>query len=390
MSETKANGLGLDQLTTQLKGEKSFVVDNIPPAPPELGTPPPTPEPIDTPPGDPIDPMKQKIDISDAIAKPVETSEPPAPKDTQDASLFAPFANVLREQGILTQEILDEIDVNSSTDLASAIQKVISSEAKIHTDHYINGRSEEARQFIEMIDAGVPLHQAKEISTQSVGLKQFDGDALSGDKALQEKAVKMYFQALNMEDAEIKDQLEYFADTDKLYDKAVGYVSKLKAHEAAMKERSVAQAEEQAAARKAAMKKDLADLRTTVYDQNEIVPGKPLNDAMKKKLFESITTPVGTDPNSGQPINSVALQRSKDPVGFEIKLHYLNALGVFEDKWDGIISSAKTDAAKDFEKALRTTKPVSGTTPVSSPEAEATSQKLVDSFKEMKRQLNKS
>lgn len=389
-------GLGLDQLTKQIKGQEAFVVDNNPPAPPV--------EPAGADPKPPVndgddkntktpDILKEPIQVSDANARNVDdNNNPPAPKGNDDASSpFAPFANVLKEQGVLYDEVLEGVDLNSVEGFVEAIQRTIEHNTNSYKEQFIAERSPEVKNFIEMIEQGIPLEEAQRMTSNQLSIRDFTEDKLSSNKELQKKAITMYLSTLDMSEDEIRDQIEYFEDTDKLYNKAVGFSTKLKQYyeqeEQSKKEQMRAQEENY---RKQA-EEQVSKLKDTVFKTSEIIPGRPLNDKVKEKLFASITTPAGKDPNTGQPLNKVALKRMEDPISFEIKLHYLHELGVFDDKWDGIISSAKSQAVKDFEKALKTTSTPSGKSPVYQPESGANkAQEVVDSFKQLKEQLQKS
>jgi hypothetical protein len=393
-------GLGLDQLAKQVKGPEAFSIEPTPAPAPE-----PTPQP--TPGQDPapkpqdanppiVDPLKIPINISDANARNVDNNiqNPPVPKDTNDASSpFAPFANVLKEQGVIFDEALEGVDLNTIDGLVNAIQKTIEFNAENYRKNYVSQRSEEAQRFIEMIDQGVPIEEAKNVVSVYGSIKQFTPENLSSNKDLQKKAVETYLRTVaDMSDDDIKDQIEYFQDTDKLYDKAVGFSSKLKEYYEQEELQKIQQVKQQEELYKKQAEEQIKGLKEKVNGIAEIIPGKPLNDNLKKKLFESITTPVAQDPSTGQYLNKVAQKRMEDPVSFEIKLHYLHELGVFDDKWDGIISSAKSEAVKDLEKALRNnTSQVTGKAPVYSPEKQSDESKsIVDSFKQLKQQLQQT
>lgn len=392
-------GLGLDQLSKQIKGGESFTPTPAPavdPTPDPVPAPVAQPEPKQTPaePGnnEPVNPLKIPINISDANARNVDPqNNPPAPKNTDDASSpFAPFANVLKEQGVLFDEVLEGVDVNSIDGLVSAIQKTIEYNAENYRKNYVSQRSEEAQRFINMIDQGVPLEEAKEVVSNLASIKNFNEQSLAQDKSLQKKAVETYLRTVaDMSDEDIKDQIDYFEDTDKLYSKAVGFSAKLKEHYEQEELQKIEQIKQQEELYKKQAQEQINGLKQKVDGITEIIPGKPLNDSIKKKLFESITTPVAQDPATGQYVNKVAQKRMEDPISFEIKLHYLNELGVFDDKWDGIISSAKSEAVKELEKSLRNnTSQASGKAPVYSPEtASEGSKSIVDSFIQLKQQL---
>ena len=98
-------------------------------------------------------------------------------------------------------------------------------------------------------------------------------------------------------------------------------------------------------------KAQLVNIKKQIDDTEEILPGIQLNKGVKDKLYQSMTTIVATDENN-RPMNAVMAMRAKDPLGFEKKLHYYASIGLFNEKPDmtKIMSTAKTNAAKEFEE----------------------------------------
>lgn len=406
-------GIGLDQLKQQMTGKKGFVVPTKEPegggtAPKPASPPSPTPKAEE--PREPS-PLDKPIEISDATAQPTpqapvepkkeepsgepkpednKVTEPPVPKDNQDASPFAPFANVLKERGALTEQALEGLEVNTVDDLVQAMRKQIELEAAAHDQARQNTYTPQAQEFVNMYNKGVDASTAKGVVDKGQVIGSFTDESLT-ESDTQKQAVTMYFESLNMDSEDIKSQIQYLEDTDQLYAKSKAYADKLKKGLAAEKEALVKQAEAQKAAQQEAIQKELSDLKNKVFDVKEIVPNKPINDSLKEQLFQSMTTAVGTDPYTGQPINSVAQKRMEDPHAWEMKLHYLHLIGVFDDKWDGILNSAKTDAVKDFEKQLQTTQTKQGTQPVIHKDdtSENKTKDLLAGFNKFKQELNR-
>jgi len=391
--------LGLDQLAKQIKGEGSFVIPETTPKPADI----PDDKVVENQEGnvnqntngdesledDNI--LNKPIDISDAVNIPPSSSddnEPPAPKDTQDASLFTPFANVLKEQGVLNEELLKDKKLESIDDLVSVMKEQIDTQAKTYAEAQKQSLTPKGREYLNLIEQGVsPDNALSTVNTEEL-VNGYTAERLE-DINIQKEAVSLYLQSLNTEDSEIKDQLQYLEDMGKLEEKAKTYVSKMQESIKQQKEYLKQQSIQQQELQRKNMETELENLKKKVFTVKEIVPGKVLNDSLKDQLFKSMTTAVGTDPNTGQPINAVAAKRLEDPHSWEMKVHYLTLLGVFDDKWDGILNSVKTDAVKDFEKALRTTSPVTGAPPVMSDDVPDKTKDLLAGFAKFKQALNK-
>ena len=98
----------------------------------------------------------------------------------------------------------------------------------------------------------------------------------------------------------------------------------------------------------------LEEIQTAVNKTEEIVPGISLTKRAKEKLYQSLTDVVGTTQN-GQAMNAVMKKRSENPLQFEITLHYLNNLGVFDGDFSKFIASGNTTATQKLKKTLENT-----------------------------------
>ena len=98
-------------------------------------------------------------------------------------------------------------------------------------------------------------------------------------------------------------------------------------------------------------KKQLGILKTEIEKVTEIVPGLKLNAKVKASLYETLTTPAEQLSN-GQWINSLYAKRAKDPIAWDIKVAYLDQLGIFDGKWDQIIKGGKSAAVKELSQKM--------------------------------------
>jgi len=114
----------------------------------------------------------------------------------------------------------------------------------------------------------------------------------------------------------------------------------------------VAEAESQRVAADEATRATIAQMNKTIEETKEIIPGKALNKTSRDKISNSMTQIVGKDAY-GNNMNAVQATRAKNPIDFEMKLHYLNSLGVFEGDFSSLVKSAKTKAISALDKKLQ-------------------------------------
>ena len=72
---------------------------------------------------------------------------------------------------------------------------------------------------------------------------------------------------------------------------------------------------------------------------------------MKKRTLNSMLNIVGNDPQ-GNPMNGIMKARSTDPVAFDMNVAYMIELTNNFTDFSKINATAKTNATKEFEKAL--------------------------------------
>lgn len=331
------------------------------------------------------------IDISEAIAINTGDNNNNNPPLKDSSSPFIPFANVLIEGGIFDEESVKDIDFSTEEGLVQAISKRINLEVDNFKQQYIQEKDPEVRQFMELIGKGISHDDASRIVLDESTVNKYSDTNLKDNEDLQKEVITKYLKMFdeNITNEEIEEQLEYLSDTSKLESKSIVLANKLKEKITSEKQTLIekqTQLEEQA---KVNMQKQLEDVKTLVLNKKEIIPGKVLNDEIKNKIFESMVTAVGKDPVSGQPINKIAQKRLENPVEFEITLHYLNELGVFDGNWNGITNTIKSNAVKELEKSLSNSSPINGTNPSYNQQNNKGAEDILNSFKALRSSLNK-
>ena len=101
-------------------------------------------------------------------------------------------------------------------------------------------------------------------------------------------------------------------------------------------------------------KKTLEDIQTAVDKSEEIIPGIALTKRAKEKLYTSLTAVVNKS-EDGMPMNAVMAKRAQDPLKFELVLHYLNNLGVFDGDFSKLKQKETTSAVQTLKKQLENT-----------------------------------
>ena len=173
------------------------------------------------------------------------------------------------------------------------------------------------------VEEGVPLEDLLKVDRAKLTYNSISEDVLREDSELQKKIAREYYkETTRFSDSRIDKEIERLDQLGDLSEETIGYLSELKNITEQKEEglRNLAkQQQEQARAQQLQI---LEDFQNTLKSTKEVIPGLPVNDVTKDKIYKSLTTVVGID-EYGNPLNNIAMARSTDPIGFEIKLAYL-------------------------------------------------------------------
>lgn len=275
-----------------------------------------------------------------------QQDDPHQKNPPSDSPLYH-FANYLKDEGIFAEEDLEDFDGTPDA-LASKITKL----ADILAEQKLQNHTPEARKFIELLNKGVEAEEAKQIVEKSIEISKINEEVLEDSIEAQKRVIREYLAKTGVPEEDINEQLEFFEDTDKLYQKSVNYYSKLKNIQEKEEQLAAEKAEKLNKQREEEYKAQMEDLKKKVFELKEVIPGFELSKAMKEKIYKNITTPAKIE--DGVPISAVGLKRMKDPVQFEITLNLLNELGVFDGKFDLLLNAGKKKSVQELENAIKT------------------------------------
>jgi hypothetical protein len=284
-------------------------------------------------------------DSDDTTEDSVETEE------TVDADssgeLFKAFGSTLVEKGVFSEELFKDFD-GTIDGLVTAVDREIG----YGIESYKESLPDVLKELIDNYEEGVPLDQLISTKSREISFNNITDSKLEEDTNLQKEIVRQYLESTGLKENKINKLIETYEDTDELFSEAKDALGEikdlLKKEEAYIKK----QQEQERKVAEQRTKELLNTVETTISKTEEIVPGIKLNDKVRKEIYSSMTQPTGRDAE-GNPVNKVMEIRAKDPIKFEMTLHYLASLGIFEGKWDKVISTAKTSSVKELEKLIK-------------------------------------
>lgn len=280
----------------------------------------------------------------------IEDTGAPSSKDTENSSLYIPFAKLLIEEGTTPNLNLEEFD-GTPEGLLKAVQHEIEFGINSYKETNLDPR---VKWLQDNLEQNVPLEELLKMDARKVSLSQITEESLKDNAEAQKSVIKQYYQAsTSFSDELINKTIERLEAVGELEEEATRSFGDLKVltdqQEIALQQ----QAAQNKVLQQQQQEKALTDFKGTLAKTEEIISGIKLNDIMRDKIFKNVTTPVDIDKETGMPINKIAKARSEDPLGFEIKLNYLFELTNGFKDWAPLGASGKKTAISELEAAAR-------------------------------------
>ena len=288
-----------------------------------------------------------EVEEIETITTSEEVTDSTETPGAEDNSPITPFASLLQDQGFLPHANLEEI--KSTEDLVAAFK----AEKEAYQQDIINSFPEELIGMAEAITKGVPFEPLRQAKTKELQYSAITEDTLSENVNMQKQLVADYLTEKGFKPEKITKYVEKYEDMGDLYDEAKDALVEMKEVSAGKE----AQIKQQYAAQQKQMedqnKQLVANIEKQVTDTTEIIPGRKISEDMKKKTLSTMLNIVGND-QAGNPMNGIMKARSEDPVTFDMNVAYMIELTNNFTDFSKINATAKTNAAKEFEKALKT------------------------------------
>jgi len=291
---------------------------------------------------------EEKISVEDTKA---------SPSSEGDSSPIAPFASLLHEKGFLPN--LDWDKFNGSDNKIEALAEAMRTEIEAANYNFINSFPPDLIETAKAVANGVPFKDLKDSTIKQLDYGKIQEKELSENTELQKRLIAEHLHSKGFKSKKITKLLETYEDTGSLGDEATEALDDLKDLYAKQQEYVKEQHSRQQVELEERNKATMHHIQKSIEDVDEIIPGVKLNKPTREKLFQNMTQIVGEDEN-GTPQNFVMSMRAQNPIGFDLAVTYLADVTKGFTDWGKIKKAGKTNAVKDFEKALGSTTHVSG------------------------------
>ncbi len=267
-------------------------------------------------------------------------------EDNQSKSVYGTLATLIKEDtGLFTNF---EKPIEKSEDLIEGIRF----EVLEGIEDYKKSLPEDFQQMLEKYNLGLDWDTVKELKSNEIKLNSITKEIIEENENVAKDIFIAHLRATtNWSEAKIEKEYTKALDLDEVIEKATEGLEELKKINAEDEKKLQAQLIEDKKREEENLKNTLKELKNSIYDNTEIVPGVKLSEKDKAELYSQITKPVGFT-KEGYAVSKVQQVRDKDPIKFEKTLNYLLMKGVFDEKpnFDFIVKSVKTNTVKNLEK----------------------------------------
>lgn len=268
------------------------------------------------------------------------TDKTPPSESNDDSSSFSVFANLLKEEGVLSLDDEELKEVKTSADLVELVKK------QIEKSKFEN-LSESQKRYLEAVDAGIPQAEFEKLEKQLTQLEKIDDDTLENNQQARfdiiayeliangfskEKAVEFANRSIKL-GTDVEDSKESLMNLIKI--KTEEYKTSLMQ-------------------KKEENKISLEDLKKSIDSKENILKDIKMSPKLKEDLFNILSVKVDTD-ELGKPINELNKWRKESGLEGEIILGAIYQLTNKFQNLGKILDVSKSKAALELEKKLKQT-----------------------------------
>lgn len=276
-----------------------------------------------------------------------ENKEEPSSQDIKE-SPFVPFAKLLVEEGVLPDFKEEEWDGSAE----GLIEAVDTKAKKLFEEYKTQTLHPKLKWLQDNYEEGIPLRDLLEIDERRTDFAKITEESLESDVVLQKEIARQYYQETTSFSKErINKAVEMLENTDELKEESKTFFKELKELNNKKEQELIINARKERDNLAKQQQQILDNFKSTLTKTEQIIPGIRLNNIIRDKIYNTLTTVVEIDESSGTPLNKITKAKIEDPIGFEIKLAYLFEITDGFKNWSSILAGGKKEAYKSFEEA---------------------------------------
>lgn len=282
-----------------------------------------------------------------------DNTEIDEPSSTESSSSpYNTFALALSEEGLISLNEDDKIE--SFVDLKNIIARTIK-------ENEFSGLTDNQRTYLESLRNGIPEEQVISSLKNIENYSKITESQLEEDTDLRLELITQDFLSKGYDKVKAEKLAKRSVEIGEDLEDSKEALDTLKKTEA----NRLKHLNDQKVKESQLLQKQYEDTLTKMKDNIEktesIIPGIPMNDRIKKELFDNMTKAVDYD-DAGNPLNALGAALKKDRENLEIKLNYLFTVTKGLTDFSVLKNSTKSSVIKTLEEQLATNQTGSGKT----------------------------
>ena len=254
---------------------------------------------------------------------------------TEDSPLYL-HAATLHEEGILPTLDLESLKGKTFEEGLKIYLETQKQYLEDGRNDYKNSLSERQKNFLELIEKGVPEEQAEHQFTVEDSYGKITDEVMADDESLQEQLIINNLKLKGLSDAKVQVFLKAAKDDERLFEEAKEARDDINTYIANQRKEMLRKAEEEERDAERREQELIKTIKSTIDSTKEILPGIEISASEKTKLYDLMTKPVEFVTINGQkvPVNNINKVRSEDRVMFDLRLNYFIEQGMFKKDFD--------------------------------------------------------
>lgn len=270
----------------------------------------------------------------------IRDEEDEAEIDDTDTDEDFNFIEALAQEGIIELDENESIEGKDLEWFSEKAKQKLQKDLNEAIDDYKSTLPDEIKELLDNYESGVPIGKLLQAEKSVFEISKINIDDLEDNEKLQKQVITNYLKSQGESDDDIKDTLNDYEDAGLLKKQALRVHPKMVAAEVEKKNSLIQQEKARAINEKENYNKWLVDIKKTIDDKKEIIPGIELTDKQRKDLYAGITK-VDKDG-----LNEIAKFRKQNP-DFDLQVAYIAT--VLKGDFSKFESSATTKAVKQIK-----------------------------------------
>jgi len=295
--------------------------------------------------------VKPEPQLEGELLKPSSEGAPSSPSEP-----LRLFASVLLEEGVIDAEDDRLEGLSGPSDLVDLIKDTI-------RKNEFADLNDDAKQMLDDYRKGIPSEVIRNYNNQRLQLERLetsqilpsdeDSEELTNQKEnIRKSLIYNSFIASGINEERAQKLTSRSLELGDDVDDAASALKDLKS----LNEKKMEEQRHFAESQKSEANERVKKIEKRILETEEILPGMKIPERKRKELFDQMTQP--TKVTEQGPTYAIQELRAKDPVTFDLRLHYLASLGLFNDNPDISVfgRTVNTKSVKKFTDSLENQK----------------------------------